>query len=198
MEELRQQIEQLRLDIEQLKRVSSINIPTAAVKPRHLVAGDNLAEGTLYYSDGTNFTELAPGSNGSLLYTASGVPDYLAPGSDNQILKMNGTTPNWEVETTDYLKLVDSAQTYKVQFGTSSATFSTQATKAVGVTFATAFGTALSAVVANVKSSNSTAVSLLNLQTYSHTTSGFSYELYHIPGTNISDTIGITWIAIGY
>lgn len=54
-------------------------IPPGQIKPRHLVAGANPA-GSLYYSDGTNFVKLSPGTSGQVLTLTNGVPTFATPG----------------------------------------------------------------------------------------------------------------------
>lgn len=52
------------------------NILPGAVSPRHLVVPVNPKNGDLYYSNGTNFVKLAPGTTGQVLTNTDGVPAW--------------------------------------------------------------------------------------------------------------------------
>lgn len=79
---LQQKVQQIvndQLKATQLQIYQNMIIP-GQIKPRHLVAGDN-PPGTLYTSNGTDFTQLAPGTNGQVLTIAAGLPSYATPAS---------------------------------------------------------------------------------------------------------------------
>jgi hypothetical protein len=78
----------------------SINdVPSAIIKPWHLVAGAN-PEGSLYTSDGTNFSILNPGATGSVLVLSNGLPAYLSPGTSGQVLTISGGLPVYATPAT--------------------------------------------------------------------------------------------------
>src|SRR5258708_850196 len=56
--------------------VTSSQIKPGVIFPRHLVVPTNPHNGDLFYSDGTKFVRLSPGSNGQVLKLASGVPSW--------------------------------------------------------------------------------------------------------------------------
>lgn len=81
MDELTQKIQRIvtdQLRATQLQIYQNMIIP-GQIKPRHLVAGEN-PSGTLYTSNGTDFTQLAPGTSGQVITIGSdGLPSYATP-----------------------------------------------------------------------------------------------------------------------
>jgi len=59
--------------------INQAQIPHGEIKPLHLAATDTVANGDMYYSDGTNFVRLPAGSNGQVVTLANGVPSYATP-----------------------------------------------------------------------------------------------------------------------
>jgi hypothetical protein len=50
--------------------------PSGVIKPRHLVASSIIANGDMFYSDGTNFVKIPVGAEGKTLKIVNGVPAW--------------------------------------------------------------------------------------------------------------------------
>lgn len=94
IQELQKKVEKLsepdkKIDKLEQKRIYQGDVVPGAVKPRHLVAGDN-PEGSLYYSDGTNFVNLGIGTEGQVLKMAAGIPTW----TNTNVYKSSDETVN--------------------------------------------------------------------------------------------------------
>lgn len=81
------------------QKITQTDLTPGVIKPRHLVVGEN-PEGSVYTSDGTNFTKLEPGSEGSVFIIQNGVPVYLPPGTSGQVLTISAGVPTYATPTT--------------------------------------------------------------------------------------------------
>lgn len=181
--------------------VSKISGTAVNLASSQTLTNKTLSTGTVIGAATVNALTMALGSDaqGDIYYNAgSGVLTRLGPGTSGQFLQTQGANANpiW-ASVAAALQLIDTSQTFKVQWGTKTITFANNNQQTVVLTFGTAFGTSCVGVLASLQTTSTNQISKYIVQPYSVGRTGCNFEATYTPG-NTTDTVTLFWVAIGY